>query len=224
MVGPLGVLPDTPDYKRYSMQGRLLDDVRYAGDSGIITRKLSYIPMKDGKKIDPNIILSRHRDVLEFINKPENYFERDLEYLRHRNRKPLVRRPINSDALRSLANSIYVQGFRSGYGKEYFSYLHNVLRHDKNDFPDAVRYAVEGHHLITTTKESLKADNVNVSLERILKDKGEMLRNLGYGCIKDIINQYNEIKDNFKVLVDEKYRRFIDNIRYNQNRDFAINI
>jgi len=42
MVGPLGVLPDTPDHLRYSRQGRLVEGERYAGDSGVFSRKLSF--------------------------------------------------------------------------------------------------------------------------------------------------------------------------------------
>ena len=47
MVGVLGVLRDTPDYKRYKRLGRLREDVKYTGDSGIFSRQLSYEPLID---------------------------------------------------------------------------------------------------------------------------------------------------------------------------------
>jgi hypothetical protein len=35
MVGILGVLRDTPDYKRFQRAGRLIENAKYSGDSGI---------------------------------------------------------------------------------------------------------------------------------------------------------------------------------------------
>lgn len=217
MVGPLGVLPGTPLYKKFEREGRLVKDVMYDGGSGLMTRKLSYVPMKNGQRIDPNIILDQHRDVLEFINKPENYFARNLEYFKHRKRKPLARMPASVDAIKSLVNSLYVQGMKSDYRKEYFNFLGQVVKNDPMDIGEAVASAIVGHHLITATTESLKVDDVSVSLEMILREKGEAIRDMGHEIIRGISEKYNSIKDNFKASVDEKYRKIIDEITNNRN-------
>ncbi len=212
MVGPLTVLRGTPDYERYSKQGRLVDDVVYRGDSRLATRKLSYIPWdKDKKPMDPEIIFNRHRDVLRYINSADKYFERTLEYLKNRTRKPLAKRKIDIDGISALGRSLYYQGIKSDYKLEYWKYLFSSLLHDIRDFPQAVSYAVEGHHLITTTKENLKADEVNVALEKLLNTEGiSRLKEMGYGCIKDIMKKYESIRENFRDLVDEKYRKLLD--------------
>ncbi len=212
MVGPLGVLPETPDYTRFSKQNRIVKDVRYAGDSGIFTRKLSYIPQdKDGNNIDPNIILNRHREVVEYINSAEMYFSRTLEYIKNRKRKPLSKTPIDFSKVKALFRSFYYQGIKSNYTKTYWKYLWGVAKHDLSDLADAISYAVEGHHLITVTQESLKVDDINTSLEILLnKNYSENLRNLGYGCLKDIMDKYNGVKEEFKDHINSEYKIFIE--------------
>ena len=109
----------------------------------LISRRLSFIPQdSNGNSIDPNIISDRHRNVVEFINSPENYLNRNLEYLTHRKRKPLSHNPVSASALMSLARSFYHQGI-SSYGIKYFDYLAKVLKHDPSDFPDAVDTQLE---------------------------------------------------------------------------------
>jgi len=160
MVGPLGVLPDTPDYKRYSKQGRLVKGVRYAGGSGIFTRELSYVPHdREGNEIDPNTILDRHREVVEHINDPENYFQRAFDYLLNRERRPLPKIPADFSQVKALFRSIYQQGIRPGYRRKYWKYLWGVARNSPRDLGEAVHYAVQGHHLIRTTQEALRADD-----------------------------------------------------------------
>lgn len=216
MVGPLGVLPDTPDHIRYSREGRLVEDFRYAGDSGLVGRKLSYIPQdRDGNPIDPEIIIERHRAVLAAINSPEAYFARTLDYLKHRERKPLANIPINRSSAMAFARSLYHQGIASDCQTRaaYWKYLWEVLRHDPTDIPDAVSYAVAGHHLITTTRESLKADDVNVYLQRAdemlhdLKSRGHVY---AVQVLTELQRMYQQIRPDFRHLVDGKFRQLLE--------------
>jgi radical SAM superfamily enzyme YgiQ (UPF0313 family) len=62
MAGILGVLPDTPDYRRYQRLGRLVEDYRYTGDSGLFNEELSFVP-----NIDPEELFARHRKIIETI-------------------------------------------------------------------------------------------------------------------------------------------------------------
>ena len=233
MVGPLGVLPDTPDYERYKREKRLVEGVRYGGDSGIFSRELSYVPMKNGERIDPNVVLDRHREVVGYINSPGAYFERTLEYIKNRNRKPLKKMVIGNEKLMSFLRSVYYQGVKSDYKGEYWNFLWNVVKNDISSFPEAVGYAAQGHHLITTTNESLKVDDVNTSLEKMLGRMGElsgdammtslekMLGRIGELSgdavmrsklyLEDIIKKYKNIREDFRNQVKSSYRKLIEN-------------
>ena len=166
MVGPLGVLPDTPDWKRYSRDNRLVEGVRYNGDSGLLAKELSYIPRyPDGSEMNPEIVLGRHREVVRHINSPENYFARTLDYITHRKRKPIRQTRVDYTNFKAALRSFYYQGLISDYKKTYWNYLLEVVRHDISDFPDAISYAVEGHHLITLTKKELARMDGKIGLE-----------------------------------------------------------
>src|SRR3989344_2922419 len=167
MVGPLGVLPDTPDWIRYSRDNRLVESVRYNGDSGLFAKELSYIPRyQDGSEMDPEIVLGRHREVVQHINSPENYFARTLDYINHRERKPIRQTRIDFANFKAAFRSFYYQGIKSDYKKTYWDYLWKVASHDLRDIPDAITYAVEGHHLITLTKKGLEEFKGKIGLEK----------------------------------------------------------
>ena len=86
MVGLLGVLRDTPDYKRFKRAGRLNESARYRGDSGIFSQTLSFVPL-----IDPQEILDRHRSIVATVNSPAPFFERCLTSFRHLRERPPTR-------------------------------------------------------------------------------------------------------------------------------------
>ena len=213
MVGPLVVLPDTPDYTRYSMQGRL-PDVRNSGNTGTIARSLNYIPQdRNGNRIDPQIILDRHRDVLEFIYDPKNVLNREIEYLRHRKRRPLPKGNLGYPKFGSFLRSIWYQGLSKGYRGEYFSYLYDVFKNDKKNFADSVGYAIRSHHLITTTRESLKANDLNTYIDRIVGDATENYDRLKSNILKntqEIRARYRDINVAFREMLDKRYRMAIE--------------
>lgn len=160
MVGPLGVLKGTPDYERYSREGRLVKGVHYGGDSGIFSRNLSFVPHdRNGNEIDPRVILDRHRDIVSHINSPKQLFKRSMDYFRNRERRPLAHNPGRLNQLPSLFRSFWRQGVTSDYKKIYWGYLLDVLKNDRKDFGDAIHHAAQGHHFIKTTREALRVDD-----------------------------------------------------------------
>lgn len=170
MVGPLGILPDTPDYKRYSRQGRLVGGVRYSGDSGVFSRKLSFVPHdREGREIDPNVILDRHREVVTHINSPKEYFNRSLAYLIERERKPLAGNKSRLSEVPGLFRSFWYQGVRSDYKGIYWRYLFDALRNDPKNLANAIHYAAQGHHFIKTTQAALRVDDYNPQTESWLE-------------------------------------------------------
>ncbi len=161
MVGILGVLRDTPDYKRFSRQGRLVEGAKYTGDSGIFSRELSYVPL-----IDPDTLLERHRKTVEILNSPEMFFERCLTFLNHRGRNPISRGSIRMLEVKAFFRSIWRQGiWGRNYRWHYWKFLSQVLIKHPASLPDGVRLAVQGHHLILTTQRALQVDEVKTFLD-----------------------------------------------------------
>jgi radical SAM superfamily enzyme YgiQ (UPF0313 family) len=163
MVGILGVLRDTPDYKRYQRLGRLVEGVKYTGDSGIFSRTLSYVPL-----VDPEVLLNRHRHVVETLNSAGVFFERCRTHYTHRERRPISLMPIGMTEIKAFFKSLWHQGFKSHYRKEYWKFMAHVVRHHPRDLGDAVRLAIQGHHLILTTHEALQIDEVKTFMNEAL--------------------------------------------------------
>jgi radical SAM superfamily enzyme YgiQ (UPF0313 family) len=163
MVGVLGVLRDTPDYKRYKRMGRLLEDVKYGGDSGIFSRQLSFVPL-----IDPEELLARHRKVVETLNSPEIFFERCRTHYANRTRRAKNTMPIGATELKALCRSLWRQGFKSNYKWIYWKFMTHMLVHHTRSFGDGVRLAVQGNHLILTTRDALQIDEVQTFLDEAL--------------------------------------------------------
>lgn len=166
MVGILGVLRDTPDYKRFQRAGRLIENAKYSGDSGIFSRQLSFVP-----KLAPEELLHRHRLTVETLNSPAVYFERCLTHFQHQGRRPLSPMPLGVCEIKAFFRSLWRQGVASHYRLAYWTYLLRVLIAYPTRFPEAIRLAVQGHHLILTTQEALQADELRTfcteALERL---------------------------------------------------------
>ncbi len=156
MVGILSVLRDTPDHKRFSRAGRLVEGMKYSyTNQGVFSRELSYVPA-----IPPEELFDRHRKIVETINSPRIFFERCLTHLGHRGRRPLSRVPLQMTEIKGFFRSLWKQGFAGSYRWDYWRFLGRaLLRHPRN-FPDAVRLAVQGHHLILTTQQALQVDEM----------------------------------------------------------------
>jgi len=160
MVGILGVLRDTPDYKRFKRSGRLIENAKYGGDSGVFSRKLSFVPL-----MDPDVLMNMHRHVVETLNSPEYFFERCTTLFENQQGRPLGSVPIDWAKVRGLFHSIWKQGIVGNYRSAYWRFLGNTLAKHPERIKDAIRLAVQGHHLITTTQQALHVDDVNTFFE-----------------------------------------------------------
>ena len=163
MVGVLGVLRDTPDYKRYERLGRLVEGVKYTGDSGIFSRQLSYVPL-----IEPDELLARHRKVVETLNSPEIFFERCRTHYAHRTRRALNSMPIGWTEVRAFFRSVWRQGLVGNYRWEFWKFMAHMIVHHPRAFGDGVRLSIQGNHLILTTREALQIDEVETFLDEAL--------------------------------------------------------
>lgn len=161
MVGPLGVLPDTADYKRYERKGRLVKDVRYGGDSGVLGGKLSFVP-----KLGSEWLLSQHRNLVSVLNSPEIFFERCLTMFKKQKPPPMHSKlAIGYPEIRATMLSLWHQGIAGNYRMAYWKFLGKVVRDHRIFLPNAVRLAVMGHHLITTTEQALRVDDVRTFMD-----------------------------------------------------------
>jgi len=153
MVGILGVLRDTPDYKRFQRAGRLNESARYKGDSGIFGRDLSFVPL-----IDPQEVLDRHRSIVTEVNSPARFFERCLTNFRHQRSRPPTGKRLGLTEIRALVRSLWLDGVIGRYRREYWRFLGTTIRHHPRRFADAVSLSVQGRHLILTTERAQEAD------------------------------------------------------------------
>jgi len=167
MVGILGVLRDTPDYKRFKRAGRLNESARYRGDSGIFSRDLSFVPL-----IPPNELFERHRAIVSAINSPARFFERCRTSFRHQLNRPPTRKRLGLTELRALGRSLWLDGVTGNYRREYWRFLGTTLRDHPKRFADAVSLSVQGRHLILTTQRALQADESSTFLPEAVVYEG----------------------------------------------------
>jgi len=222
MVGPLGVLPDTPDWTRFERQGRLVKSVRYGGESGIFSRNLSFVPQdRGGNEIDPRVILDRHRDIISHINSPKEYFSRAKRYLLERERKPLTESQSDYSQLPGLFRSIWKQGVVGDYKGEYWKFLGAVMKHDRTDLADAIHYAAQGDHFIKTTRAGLKVDDYATLAEAQREEYIEWARNLYSRGGQGVQERVALIKSRGQELV-KKAKKELGNLHEGLRKD-AVN-
>ena len=98
-----------------------------------------------------------YKRVLATLYSPANYFQRCALLLRRLPRRSRSGRPVSWSGIRALLRSLVRQTF-SAYGWHYLRLLAGAALRRPSLFPDAVAYAIKGHHLFTITAEILKAD------------------------------------------------------------------
>ncbi len=204
MVGILGVLRDTPDYKRFQRAGRLIENVKYTGDSGVFTRELSFVP-----KMPVHELFSKHRRTVETLNSPEVFFERCLTHFRYRARQPLSSVPVGRHELKSLARSIWRQGLAGNYRWQYWKFLGKVALRRPQDLSEAVRLAVQGHHLILTTQQALQVDEIRTFFSEALHS----LEKFCQGYQAAFQRNWSGYTSRLMQAVDERFEQFQDDRR-----------
>ncbi len=109
--------------------------------------------------------MNMHREVVETLNSPEYFFERCTTLFENQIGTPLGSVPLDWARVRGLINSVWKQGIVGSYRSEYWRFLKNTLVNHPERIKDAVRLAVQGHHLITTTQQALHVDDVKTFFE-----------------------------------------------------------
>jgi hypothetical protein len=92
--------------------------------------------------------------VLETLYDPATYFQRCREHLRHWRPDATASNPVALADLQVAWRSLWRQGLRGRYRRQYWSFLGWVLRHHPEKLSLAFAQVCAGHHFITYTRES----------------------------------------------------------------------
>ncbi|MGA1868787.1 MAG: B12-binding domain-containing radical SAM protein [bacterium] len=207
MVGLLTALPNTQLYRRLLKEGRLLKD-----SSGNNTHDL-YLNFKP--KMDIDMIINGYKKIISSIYDPMKYFERCLTFLRSVNPAPHSCRKVGLNELYYFFSSLVRQSF-SAYGYYYIKFLMKALVIKPKMFPEAVRLAIVGHHLLKITKEILAVDAFKMYIEKIRefylkkvtdfeKFDFEAHLRLKDSILLDLKKKYNKLHKDFRHLAEESF-------------------
>ncbi len=140
MVGLLSALPNTQLWRRLKAEGRLIK--QSLGNNTLVD--LNFIPKMDMEKL-----LEGYRQILQTIYSPKEYFERASAFLSQLG--SAARTPLVFSDLVAAARSLWRQGFRSDYRKEYWKFLMESVRRHRHHFDKAMTLAIMGHHFFALT-------------------------------------------------------------------------
>jgi radical SAM superfamily enzyme YgiQ (UPF0313 family) len=143
MVGLLNALPNTQLWRRLKAEGRLLK--QSVGNNTLAD--LNFIP-----KMDAEVLLEGYRRILQTIYNPREYFERASAFLSQLG--AAARPPIAFSDLMAVGRSLWRQGLRSNYRKEYWKFIVQAVSHHRRHFGKAMTLAIMGHHFFELTGAS----------------------------------------------------------------------
>jgi radical SAM superfamily enzyme YgiQ (UPF0313 family) len=140
MVGLLNALPNTQLWRRLKTEGRLLK--QSIGNNTVID--LNFIP-----KMDMQQLIEGYERILKTIYNPKEYFERAAAFLSQLG--VAARSPIVFSDVMAVARSLWQQGFRSSYRREYWKFVVQTLHRHRQHFDKAITLAIMGHHFFELT-------------------------------------------------------------------------
>ena len=171
MAGLLTPMRGSELFDRLRREGRLLSD--RVGGNNTHAFELAYVPDR-GRC--PERLVEGYRALLSKLYGIDGrqYFERCRVLLQRIGWSPTFSRPVHLAEIGMLLKSLARQSF-APYGKAYLSLLADTLTLRRSMFPEAVRLGITGHHMLTTTRYALAADDLKQSLEERLEHFRELL-------------------------------------------------
>jgi radical SAM superfamily enzyme YgiQ (UPF0313 family) len=140
MVGLLSALPNTQLWRRLKEEGRLLK--QSLGNNTLLD--LNFIP-----KMDVQDLMAGYQRILESIYRPKEYFERAQAFLSHLG--TAARAPIVFSDVMAVVRSLWRQGLRSNYRKEYWKFIAQAVHRHRQHLDKAITLAIMGHHFFELT-------------------------------------------------------------------------
>jgi radical SAM superfamily enzyme YgiQ (UPF0313 family) len=148
MVGLLTAMPGTELYDRLEKEGRItaaFDGNNTHSLTANFKTKMSKLELKEGYKKILSTIYDKNL---------KNYFERCSRLLDNVGKPRLFPRKIQFHELGIALHSLLRQPF-TPYGFQYVKFITRNLVKNWSNFPEAVRYAIMGHHFHAITQEVL---------------------------------------------------------------------
>jgi radical SAM superfamily enzyme YgiQ (UPF0313 family) len=142
MVGLLTALPNTQLWQRLKAEGRLLRES--LGSNTLLD--LNFIP-----RMDVQELMRGYQQILETIYRPREYFERAQAFLLRLGEA--ARAPIVFSDVMAFLRSLWRQGLRSNYRREYWKFLLQTVHSHRQHFDKAITLAIMGHHFFELTGE-----------------------------------------------------------------------
>lgn len=145
MVGLLSALPNTQLWRRLKAEGRLLR--QSLGNNTLLD--MNFIP-----RMDTQELLDGYRRILETIYYPGEYFDRTTAFLSQLG--TAAKTPVSFSDVIAVIRSVWKQGLRSHYRREYWKFLAQTLRRHRQHLDKALALAIIGHHffMLTGTADS----------------------------------------------------------------------
>jgi radical SAM superfamily enzyme YgiQ (UPF0313 family) len=146
MVGLLTALPSTQLWRRLAAEDRLLHDSE--GDAAYHPNFVTRLPAAT--------LVSGYGRLLASLYEPRAYFRRALRTLELQRDlpPPKYRRPLRY-SVAAVARSVWKQGVRSGYRRDYWTFLARALRTAPRRVAHAMALAIHAEHFIRYTFEDV---------------------------------------------------------------------
>lgn len=135
MVGLLNALPNTQLWRRLKAEGRLLK--QSIGNNTLAD--LNFVPRMDAQKL-----LDGYRRILQTVYSPREYFERASAFLAQLGAS--ARTPLVFADLLAAARSLWSQGLRSTYRKDYWKFILQAAHRNQPRWHMVFTLAIMGHH------------------------------------------------------------------------------
>jgi radical SAM superfamily enzyme YgiQ (UPF0313 family) len=146
MIGILTALPGTQLWRRLAAEGRLHGESK--GDA-------AYRP-NFATRLPETVLVDGYRRLLAAVYEPRAYFDRALRALSlQRHLPPPPHRRSFSYSVGALARSLWRQGVRGRYRKEYWRFLARAVLTAPRHFARAVALAIHGEHMLRYTFEEV---------------------------------------------------------------------
>ncbi len=159
MVGLLTALPGTELERRLSREGRLVECS--AGET--------FARPNFRTKLPEETLLGIYRDTLEEVYQPREYFDRCLRALELGSKGGSSLSLPLGYALRCFARSLWHQGVRGNYRRDYWRFLAKVLMRAPRRFARAVSLAIAGEHMVRYTRESV-LPRISAAIEDVVRE------------------------------------------------------
>jgi radical SAM superfamily enzyme YgiQ (UPF0313 family) len=210
MVGLLSAIPHTRLYRRLSAEGRLKADREWTGNN---THDLSmnFMPV-----IPEDELVAGYRMIIKTLYAPRDYFSRCRSFLmKMPSRSIRHSRKLKENDIRALLMSLTIQSL-SRYGFWYLKFLLTILIRRPSLFPLAMEFAIKGHHLITMTREILKADDFSrqfAEAAAVIREKCARLAENQNAAGADDPGTIGTLIAVYRKKLNRRYRRLNRNVR-----------